>query len=259
MVETNIIVFAGSLVLIFILQKIILALVKKASALGKIPDDVVNGLRLIVNFIMAILFLYSAVYFLEIGQSTTLILSVFLGSIISFASIQTIQNFVSGAYILFTEPFSVNDLVRIGGSEGVVTEISLNYTFILNFEGLIERIPNKKIVSSLITNFDQKVVSEAKYEGKLGWMKSLVKSIDDTEITRYSFIWGAPLIDLPTIKKRINKVCKKYKKIFGYLPEYTPYTLNHRFEYSFILRSDDPITILKHKTDFLDEISAEFH
>ena len=259
MVNEKIIFFAVSIAVIFFLQKIILVLVQKASSLQKIPDDVVNGLRLIIKFLMAILSIYSAVYFLEIGDSTTLILSLFLGSVISFASIQTIQNFVSGAYILVTEPFSVNDLVRIGGSEGVVTEISLNYTWILNFDGLIERIPNKKIINSLITNFDQKVVTEDKYVGKLGWMKNIIQSIDDTEITRYVFVWGAPLIDLPTIKTRINKVCKKYKKVFGYLPEYTPYTLNHRFEYSFILKSDNPITILKHKTDFLDDISAEFH
>ena len=176
MVNEKIIFFAISIAVIFFLQKIILVLVQKASSLQKIPDDVVNGLRLIIKFLMAILSIYSAVYFLEIGDSTTLILSLFLGSVISFASIQTIQNFVSGAYILVTEPFSVNDLVRIGGSEGVVTEISLNYTWILNFEGLIERIPNKKIINSLITNFDQKVVTEDKYVGKLGWMKNIIQS-----------------------------------------------------------------------------------
>ncbi len=203
--------------------------------------------------------LYSTIIFLEIGKSATLSLSVFLGSIVSFASMHTIQNFVAGLYILITRPFKVNDFVKIGNTEGVITEISLNYTTILDFEGIIEFIPNKRILGSTIINYDQKVKSQTMDQKRLSWTEKLKTSFDDREITRYSFIWGAPLIDLNEMKKRINKVCEKYKKIFGYLPEYIPYTINHRFEFYFVLSSDTPVTILKHKTDFLDDISAQFH
>ncbi|MCE7733334.1 MAG: mechanosensitive ion channel, partial [Candidatus Heimdallarchaeota archaeon] len=181
----------------------------------------------------------------------------FLGSIISFASIHTIQNFISGMYILITEPFSVNDMVKIGNSEGVVTEISLNYTSLLTFEGLIENIPNKKIIGSTIVNFDLKVKDATSTE--LSWSKKFKKSFDDREITRYTFVWGAPLIDYSEMTKILDKICKKYEKVFGYLPEYIPEAINHRFEFSFALSADDPVIILKNKTDFLDEISLAFH
>jgi hypothetical protein len=233
--------------------------VQRAASNDRIPLDVVNGIRILIRFIAAMLILYSAVLLLEIGRGTTLSLSVFLGSIVSFASMHTIQNFVSGLYLLITRPFKVNDFVKIGSSEGVVTEISLNYTTVLNFDGILEYIPNKRILGSIIINYDKKVEARTIDQERLSWTDKVRNSLEEREITRYSFIWGAPLISLKEMKKRLDRVCKKYKKVFGYLPEYQPYTINHRFEFYFILLADEPITILKNKTDFLDDISAQFH
>ncbi len=254
----NYVFYTLSLVLIYALNKIIGFFIRSVTR-KKLLADLENALILIIRFFMVLLVLYSSVYFLNIGEETTLGLTIFLGSIVSFASIHTIQNFISGIYILITEPFSVNDFVRIGNSEGVVTEISLNYTSILNFEGLIEFIPNKKIINSTIINFDQKLKVNVTEQERLEWSKKILEHFDDTEITRYTFVWGAPLIDLDIIKEKIDTVCKTYEPIFGYIPTYFAYTLNHRFEFSFTLSSDSPITILKNKTDFLDDISAAFH
>ncbi len=248
--------FGISILLIYVVNKIIARIIHKA-AVNRIPADIENILLLFIRFLIVIIILYSAVIFLQIGGNTVLGLSIFMGSIISFASIHTIQNFISGMYILITEPFSVNDMVKIGDSEGVVTEISLNYTSILNFEGLIEYIPNKTIISSTIINFDLNVKQAATTE--LSWSKKFKNSFDDREITRYTFVWGAPLIDYDEMKKILDKICKKYQKIFGYLPEYIPEAINHRFEFSFALSADDPVIILKNKTNFLDEISLSFH
>lgn len=247
--------FGISILLVYIINKIIARIIHKA-AVEKIPADLENILLLFIRFLMVIVILYSAVIFLNIGQSTVLGLSIFLGSIISFGSIHTIQNFISGMYILITEPFSINDMVRIGNSEGVVTEISLNYTSLLNFEGLIEYVPNKKIIGSTIINFDLKVSEAVK---GLSWNDKLKSSFDDREITRYTFVWGAPLIDYDEMKRILDKICKKYEKVFGYLPEYIPDKINHRFEFSFALSADNPMIILKNKTDFLDEITVAFH
>ncbi|MHA2253823.1 MAG: mechanosensitive ion channel domain-containing protein [Candidatus Kariarchaeaceae archaeon] len=255
----RLVIFIIVVIFTFIFQRVLQSFVKRAASKERIPPDVVNGIRVLIRFGAAIIILYSAVIFLEIGKNATLSLSVFLGSIVSFASMHTIQNFVAGLYIIVTRPFKVNDFVKIGLSEGVVTEISLNYTTILNFEGILEFIPNKKILRSIIINYDQKVREESTDQGRLSWTEKLKQVGEDREITRYSFIWGAPLIDYNEMKKRLNKICKKYSKVFGYIPEYIPYTINHRFEFYFILRSNAPITILRNKTNFLDDISAQFH
>ncbi len=252
--------FVISIVVIFILQRLVLSTIRKTLEKNSLPADLINGLRIFTRFGAALLILYSAVKILGIGDSAVLSLSIFLGSLVSFASIHTIQNFVSGFYIIITKPIKVNDFVKIGSSEGVVTEISLNYTTLLNFEGVIESIPNKKIISSIIINYDKKVDPMASQIERLSWTDKVMKSLDDDhEVTHYTFIWGAPLIDLKQMKANFDKICKKYESIFGYLPEYVPFTINHRFEYTFILRAKDPIIILKNKTNFLDDIAAEFH
>ncbi len=252
--------FLIAVILIFILQRIVLSTIRKTVERNSLPADLVNGLRVFTRFGVALLILYSAVIILEIGNDAVLSLSIFLGSMVSFASIHTIQNFVSGFYIIITKPIKVNDFVKIGNSEGVVTEISLNYTTLLNFEGVIESIPNKKIISSIIINYDKKVNPMVSQLERLSWTDKVMKTLDDDqEVTHYTFIWGAPLIDLKQMKAKFEKICKKYESVFGYLPEYIPYTINHRFEYTFILRAKDPITILKNKTNFLDDIAAQFH
>lgn len=245
------------IILIYILHRLLMLGIKRAASMAKIPPDVVNGLRVVLRFSIALLMLYASVIILDIGQGAALSLSVFLGSLVSFASMHTIQNFVSGLYLLISRPFKVNDFVKIGGSEGLVTDISLNYTSILNFERLIESIPNKKIIGSTIINYDKKM--NPRPVGRLSWTERILDSFEDHEVTNYTFVWGAPLISLDEIKKRFDKICQQYKDIFGYTPTYQPYTINHRFEFTFILRSNDPDLILKHKTNFLDDISAQFH
>jgi len=247
------------LVSIFIFQRFIQSTVKKAANENRIPADVVNGIIVLIRFGSAIGVLYSAVYFLEFGESASISLSLFLGSIVSFASMYTIQNFVSGIYIVITRPFKVNDFVKIGNSEGVVTEISLNYTSILNFEGILELIPNKRILNSTFINYDQKIKDPNKKNQRLEWTEKIKSTLNEEEVTRYSFIWGAPLIDYKEIKSKLNTVCEKYESIFGYKPEYFPFTINHRLEFCFVLSSNQPITILKYKTNFLDDIVELFH
>ncbi|MHA2502810.1 MAG: mechanosensitive ion channel domain-containing protein [Candidatus Kariarchaeaceae archaeon] len=245
-----------SLGLLYIFNKILLFLLTRVVDSKQLPADLFNAIKVLTRFALAMVWIYITIVVLNLAESTVIGLSVILGSVLSFASIYTIQNFVSGLYILTTEPFSVNDLVRIGASEGVVIEISLNYTRLLNFDGMVESIPNKKILGSSIINYDQPITSTSKSEN---FIDSIKQQFDDTEVTKYTFVWGTPLIDYRNIIDRLDSICEEYQDIFGYRPTYLPYTINHRFEFSFILKADDPMTILRHKTDFLDKISLQFH
>src|ERR687890_2544215 len=56
--------------------------------------------------------------------------SAVLGIVVGFASQRTLGNFVAGLLIAFTQPVRLGDLVKVDGTEGVVEEIGLTYTFI---------------------------------------------------------------------------------------------------------------------------------
>jgi small-conductance mechanosensitive channel len=78
--------------------------------------------------------------------------SAVIGIVVGFASQRTLGNFVAGLLIAFTQPVRLGDDVVIEGSEGVVEEIGLIYTFVRteNEDRLV--IPNEKLASDTIRN-----------------------------------------------------------------------------------------------------------
>jgi hypothetical protein len=94
-----------------------------------------------------------------------------LGTAIGFASSSTIGNFISGVYLLITNPFSVGDYVILPNLkvEGIVEEISINYTNILTPEGIHVLITNQKLLGTIIKNTEITVPSESIDKGIITW------------------------------------------------------------------------------------------
>src|SRR5215510_7851481 len=63
-----------------------------------------------------------------------------------------IVGFVAGVVIAFTQPLRLGDTISIDGTEGVVEEIGLTYTFIKTHENKRLVIPNEKLASDTILN-----------------------------------------------------------------------------------------------------------
>jgi small-conductance mechanosensitive channel len=78
--------------------------------------------------------------------------SAVLGIVIGFASQRTLGNFVAGLLIAFTQPVRLGDTVELEGTQGVVEEIGLIYTFVRIENGDRLVIPNEKLASDTIRN-----------------------------------------------------------------------------------------------------------
>jgi small conductance mechanosensitive channel len=78
--------------------------------------------------------------------------SAVVGIVVGFASQRTLGNFVAGLLIAFTQPVRLGDDVVIEGTEGVVEEIGLIYTFVRTDNGDRLVIPNEKLASDTIRN-----------------------------------------------------------------------------------------------------------
>lgn len=87
---------------------------------------------------------------------TPLLASLGVGSVaIALAAQETLSNLFSGFYILLDKPFRIGDCIKVdGGVEGFVTKIGWRSTHIRLFANNITVIPNAKIASSLVTNYD---------------------------------------------------------------------------------------------------------
>jgi small-conductance mechanosensitive channel len=78
--------------------------------------------------------------------------SAVLGVIIGFASQKTLGNFVAGLLIAITQPLRLGDRVTVDGTDGIVEEIGLTYTFIRTRDEARIVIPNEKLASDTIRN-----------------------------------------------------------------------------------------------------------
>lgn len=72
---------------------------------------------------------------------------------VGFASQKTIGNFVAGVFLIAARPFKVGDYVRVGTVEGIVSQISVNYTKILTAANSVVSISNLQILDREITNY----------------------------------------------------------------------------------------------------------
>lgn len=76
-----------------------------------------------------------------------------LALIIGFASQQAVSNLISGLFIAFFKPFSINDKIKVGSQvSGVVEDITLRHTIIRTTENKRIIVPNATINSEIIEN-----------------------------------------------------------------------------------------------------------
>jgi small-conductance mechanosensitive channel len=75
------------------------------------------------------------------------------GAAVGLASSKTIGNFIAGFYLLAARPFRVGDYVRIGTVEGIVKEVTINYTKILTIWNNIVSVTNLQIMDRDVTNY----------------------------------------------------------------------------------------------------------
>jgi small-conductance mechanosensitive channel len=78
--------------------------------------------------------------------------SAVIGLVIGFASQRTIGNVVAGILIAITQPLRLGDRVTVEGTEGIVEEIGLTYTWIRMRDNDRLVVPNEKLASESIRN-----------------------------------------------------------------------------------------------------------
>ena len=76
-----------------------------------------------------------------------------LVAIIGFAAQEAFSNIIGGIFIVIFKPFRVDDLIKVGDRDyGIVEDITLRHTVILNFENKRIVIPNSVINTETIIN-----------------------------------------------------------------------------------------------------------
>jgi small-conductance mechanosensitive channel len=125
--------------------------------------------------------------------------------VIGFASQRTIGNAVAGILIAITQPLRLGDRVTVEGTEGIVEEIGLTYTWIRTPDNDRLVVPNEKLASDSLRNStirSEQSLAEVKIEVPAGAdLRAVVNSLG----SKADEVYVTDLADKATIvlRKRI--------------------------------------------------------
>jgi small-conductance mechanosensitive channel len=90
----------------------------------------------------------------ELGVKLTALLGAagIVGIAVGFASQTSVSNIISGLFLISEKPFAIGDVLKVGGTTGIIQSIDLLSIKLRTFDNLFVRIPNEKILSSEVTN-----------------------------------------------------------------------------------------------------------
>lgn len=150
------VVIIGAFVIIRILRWFIDRTFEKAS--GRIITDETRY-RFIKNAVSFLVWIFAfATIILMIPALRALAITLFAGAgilvaIIGFAAQSAFSNIIGGIFIIIFRPFRVGDMIKVGALDyGIVEDITLRHTIILNFENKRLVIPNSVISVENIIN-----------------------------------------------------------------------------------------------------------
>ncbi|MCK5343361.1 MAG: mechanosensitive ion channel, partial [Candidatus Heimdallarchaeota archaeon] len=156
-----------SLIAIYLLSKLFTKIFTSRISMRGLSPDMFNALRFFLKIFVAFIIAYLFTFLLNIDPKYIALVSGVIATAISFASMKATNNFIAGVWITLTRPFHVGDYIKIGSTEGLVVEISLNYTKVMFKQKNVTMIPNIQCLKSNIINYTISITWFAKQIAKL--------------------------------------------------------------------------------------------
>ncbi|UCE11697.1 MAG: mechanosensitive ion channel [Candidatus Thorarchaeota archaeon] len=231
-----------------------------------------TGVVLIVRLLFFVVVVFVFLNLLGPDNTTILSVSAVFGTAIGLAFSQSVGNIVSGLYVLAARPFRVGDYVNIGGLEGIVREITLNYTRILQPDMTRQIVPNSRVVTSAVTNYrvdlkdfvKEEESEKDNKEDRTRWgvvfnaFTRLKDAAGYSVAYRYTFdLTFHQSLDLSRTRVLLNRACDKWTSVFLQRPDYSVVaapTAAVVFKFSFIVLN--PMDIIRHSSAFMDDLLA---
>ena len=119
----------------------------------KVDASLSPFLRSLVNIVLKVLLIISVMGMIGIEMTSFIALLGAVGLAIGMALSGTLQNFAGGAIILLFKPFKVGDYVDAQGHAGIVKEIQIFNTILLELDNKTVIIPNGPLSTGSMVNY----------------------------------------------------------------------------------------------------------
>lgn len=257
------------LIILYIAYLVVARSIRISFRRAGLPKEAMTGVILIVRLIFFAIAVVAglAVTNLVAGEGV-IAFGALTGTAVGLAFSRSLSNIVSGLYVFASRPFRVGDYIRLGSMEGIVRDITLNYTRLTKPDFTTELIPNSDIVESKLTNFRVRAEDyltqekDEKREGYLGTaMKTFKTLTTGEEVYRYTFeVMVHRQYEVSTVRPKLEEVVQKWDKEFLTSPEMY-YSANdyNGVAFGFAIIVEDPLKLLHEGADFQEALVRVVH
>ena len=257
------------LVVLFLLYFILTRVLRRSLTAMGIGPEASSGIVLISRLVLFAAIVVVIIGFFSSSFAAILSVTTLFGTAIGLAFSQALGNIVSGLYVFAARPFRVGDYVKIGSVEGIVREITLNYTEVLLRDETTQLVPNSKVVTSEVTNYriEMSDFIETNEDLESGEDSSVRRSVrralyrlkDMTgydEAYRYTFELTFHMnFDHQNLRITFDNVCKNWTTKFLASPDYLVWAAPNAgvvYRFSFIVAN--PMDIIRYGSEFKDDL-----
>ena len=244
-------------IIVYIIRTILLGISKailKGKTIHFLVSIVINSIW--IGFLIWLVTMFSPVYAAAIVS--------FLIVAVSLTFRNRINNVVSGAMIILTEGFEPGDLIETNDTQGIVEDVSLNYTKVRQFNGIIALIPNQIVFNAKVKKFTYRTLTskdEESSEEERSFFErygdKIFKLISKGEkVTRYiKIIEVRPNIAPKNLEGLLTPVFDKYEPLLGFRPYfYVNQTTFDRCSITLQLVGENPQQIFLYVNSFLRDV-----
>jgi len=262
------------LVFLYVVYLIVMRTITLTFRRVGMPQEATSGIKLMLRILFLVFGVTTLLSATTIIPGETVVTGgALFGTAIGLAFSKALSNMVSGFYVLGARPFRVGDYVKIGDVEGIVMEITLNYTRLLQPDFTREYVPNSKVVDSQLTNYRRRIddimeeqgreyhearATGSKMRAALDGLRSLTTG---TEVFRYSFeIDVHKDFNIDLVDAYFDQTSEKWKDEFIEKPEvlfWTETMFGIIYKVTYIVT--DPMDILGKGSDFAHEMARFQH
>ena len=152
--NSNKIVFSVvAIIITFVVYRLISRQIKRWKEREKLEENVAFTLRRIIQWvaILTIVIIATSLFVIDIGVIGGL-LTLAGGTIIGFASMNTLGNAIAGIIVMISRPFKIGDRIFFNGQFSDVIAIDLIYTRLKTLDNVLVSVPNQELLKSEIEN-----------------------------------------------------------------------------------------------------------
>jgi len=152
----------------------------------------------IVYYLILLIALSTALGYLGVELTGLVIAGGFAGIIVGVALQPLLASFFAGLYVMAERVIQQGEIVSIGNIMGEVVEVSLMFTRIRTFDGVMVTMPNSQLLSTSIQNYSKAVARRLEFTVSIAYSEDAEKAykvIKET-VDNHPYVLAEPAPDI---------------------------------------------------------------